>query len=634
MAEIGLDTGLLDEHAPRNREDGKGSQVYTPNEAEQKAIRLAEQLYSKAKKHRSLYDKNWTRYYRMFRGDQWDKRRPSYRHGEVINHIFKTIQSVVPIQTDSRPRFEFLPEEPSDLPLAEALNQAAESDWSKHNWALELLEVIYDANIYGAGISSLLHEPKENYGAGKICYKSADPLYFYPDPDALDVNKKCCFVVYAEPMDVKKIKRMYPGKKDYIKPDLVDLAMQGKTDLSKDLRQLPNDGYRTQTDSGTDMIDKDRALLITVWITAEHLQEDFDEKQGDDGEFTQVAKWPNGRKIVICNKVLLEDGPNPYEDGKIPFQRLLNYVLPREFWGISEVEQLEGPQKTFNKILNFALDVMTLMGNPIWINDNTSGVDSDNLVNRPGLVVEKNPGTEVNRVEGVQLQPYVLQLADKMAEWFNEIGPSQDVSRGIQPTGITAASAITSLQEAAQTRLRLKARLLDYYLQDLGQMWCSRTFQYRTAPEMFRLTNKQGMEQYFRMHVEDYEKTETVEEVDGMGQPAQKVVPTGEMGRRMIVQPYEAEGGYDLQKQQVYEVRGQMDVRVVTGSSLPFAKAEKEQKLLNFFDRGIIDEQEVLKGSDYPNWEAVLQRIEQKKQAAAQAELAAKAPAGGQPPAA
>jgi len=641
LAEHGLDAGLLDEHAPKNRDDSREKRAYAPTEEERKAIALGERLFAKAKKHRSLYDRNWPKYYRMFRGHQWDQKRPSFRHSEVINHIFKTIQSTVPIQLDSRPRFEFLPEEPSDMPLAEVLNQAAESDWTRGNWGMQLLEVILDANLYGTGISSLTYDKDANYKAGKLCFDSADPLYFYPDPDALDVNKKCGYAIYAEPMDVSKIKRKYPDKKDFIRPDLMDLSASGKADLYSERRQIPNDNFATPTDNGTDPTDKDRALLITVWIAPDFLTDDFEEKQGDDGQFTQVARWPNGRKIVLCNRVLLEDGPNPYDDGQIPFQRLLNYVLPREFWGMSEVEQLEGPQKTFNKILNFALDVMTLMGNPIWVVDTSADIDTDNLINKPGLVVEKAPGSEVRREEGVQLQPYVLQLADKMVEWFDSVSGSQDVSRGVQPTGITAASAIDSLQEAAQTRLRQKSRNTDAYLQDLGQQWNSRTFQFRTAPEMFRLTGKDGMEQFFRAHVEEYEKTPAQTDVDPMTGQAVEVAPA-EMGKRMVVQPYakdpttgKATGLMNLEEQKTYEIRGKLDCRVITGSSLPFAKAEKEARQFKLFEAGVIDPEELLKSLDYPNYQMVLQRIAEKAaadaQAAQQAEMM-KAGGGAPPP--
>lgn len=641
---------MIDEHAPRNADNKAGAYHYEPTPEEKKAVKLVERLLSKAKRHRAQYDGKWVDYYHMFRGKQWKENRPSYRHSEVINHIFKSIQSTVPIQVDARPRFEFLPQEPSDMPISDLLNEAAESDWTRNGWSEQLLEVVYDANFYGTGLSSMLFDPKADYGKGAICYESIDPLYCYPDPDARDVNKKCCYFTYAEPMDVEKIKRMYPDKKEFIKPDMVDLTRESKTDLFPNRFRSPVDQRIVmETSSSTsDGPDKHKALLVICYINADYLTDEFDENEKIDtdpatGEpiksYEQVAKYPNGRKIVICNNVLLEDGPNPYDDGQIPYQRYVNYLLPREFWGISEVEQLEGPQKTFNKMVSFALDVMTLMGNPIWKVPTSTGIDTDNLTTRPGLVLEYDGDTPPTREEGVSLQPYVLQMIDRMAEWFDSVSGSQDVSRGVQPTGVTAASAISSLQEAAQTRIRQKSRNLDTYLQFLGQQWVSRTFQHRTAPEIYRLTGKDEAQKYFRMHVEDYEKTQTQMVADpATGQMVETQVPTGEIGKRMVVQPYLPNGQMNPQELQHYEIQGKFDVKVTTGSSLPFARAEKEQKLLNYFDRGIIDQEEVLKGSDYPNYQAVMQRMQEKAAADAQAQAAAQAPPpappGGQAPAA
>ncbi len=104
----------------------------------------------------------------------------------------------------------------------------------------------------------------------------------------------------------------------------------------------------------------------------------------------------------------------------------------------------------------------------------------------------------------------------------------------------------------------------------------------------------------------------------------------GTEGRRAVVQSYNANGMIDPnQDVKSYEIKGKFDVRVATGSSLPFAKAEKENKLLAYFDREIIDAEEVLKSSEYPNYEAVLTRMEQKaaQQAAAEAQAAPAPPA-------
>ncbi len=616
MAEI-APLGMMDEHESRNT-DHSGAPNYEPSPDETKAIKLAQRLFERAKKHRGQYDEKWLDFYRMFRGKQWKEQRPSFRHSEVINLVFRTIQSLVPIQVDARPKFEFLPEEPQDVELADILNQISEAEWQKKNWAEQLLEVIYDSNIYGTGLSKMV--VKENLGKLDIVYESQDPFYSFPDPAAKDTNKDCGYFVDAEPTDVRIIKRRYPDKKEFIKPDIQDLLRGSKTDFAPLKFRSPVDNKVIVEGSGSmDLVEKDQALLITVWIRPDYpeLLDEFEEIQKNDPEtgapgYEQHAKYPNGRKIVLCNGVLLEDSPIGYDDNEIPFHRYVNYLLPREFWGISEVEQLEGPQKIFNKLISFVLDVMTLMGNPIWKVHGASGVDPENLTNRPGLVVEwdGDPAHEPKREEGVQLQPYVLQVIDRMGEWFDSIAGAQDITRGVQPTGVTAASAISTLQEAAHTRIRQKARNLDFYLQNVGRQWLSRTLQFRTAPEMYRLTNNEGVSKYFKMHVEPYPRED------------------GTDGRRVIVQKYNEQGMLDPETGlKTFELRGKFDVRVATGSSLPFAKAERDNKLFALFDRQIIDSEEVLKTSEYPNWQAVVQRMEQKKLLEAQAQMAAQ----GQP---
>ena len=627
--------GLLDEHAPKGDggvKNGETGATYNPTDEEKRALKLAERVFERNKKHRAQYDQKWMDYYHMFRGKQWKEQRPSYRHSEVINLVFRTLQSMIPIQLDTRPKFEYLPEEPSDSELAKILNQVSEADWVKGNWGEALLEVVWDSNLYGCGLSSML--VKDSLGRPKIVFGSADPFYCFPDPEAKDVNKdgstfgyseQAPSFVYAEPMDVRKIKKKYPEVKDFIKADLQDLLKGSKTNTSPMKFRSPIDNkVIIEGSSAMDLVDKEKALLVTCYLSPEYCEEDFEEVEHkatdpETGleappEYIQKAKYPNGRKIVYCNGVLCEDVDNGYDDAEFPFDRYANYTLPREFWGMSEIEQLEGPQKTFNKLVSFVLDVLTITGNPIWMVPSSSGIDVENMVNRPGLIVEYDNGAEgkPTREEGVGLQPFVMQIIDKMAQWFDSIGGSQDVTRGVQPTGVTAASAISTLQEAAQTRIRQKTRNLDYFLQGVGTKYASRVFQFKTAPEIYRLTNNDGVTKYFKMHVETYEHED--------GLPA----------HRVHYQPFTEDGQIDPDQGTIYETRGKFDCRVATGSTLPFAKAELENKLLAFFDRGIIDNEEVLKRSEYPSYQMVLERMQAAAAAAAQAQAQA-APPGKTP---
>ncbi len=279
---------------------------------------------------------------------------------------------------------------------------------------------------------------------------------------------------------------------------------------------------------------------------------------------------------------------------------------------MSEVEQLKSPQRIFNKLISFTLDVLTLMGNPIWVVDTSSGVDVENLFNRPGLIIEKEPNSEVRREEGVQLQPYVLQMIDRMKQWFDDISGNSEPSRGIASGGVTAASAIEALQSAANTRLRQKSRNLDAFMQNFGQMYLSRVFQYYNAPRIFRITNNQSVTQYFKFHVD--------KDVEG-----NKIA-------RVSKYKQGDDGQYYLDPENQYSLQGRFDVKISTGSSLPFEKSRIEQQTFNLYDRKIIDEEEVLKNLKYPNAEQVIKRMADK--AAQMAAMQAPQPSapGGAPP--
>lgn len=613
---MAIDSGLLDEHEAKPDDTTEGDN-YNPTPEEEKAIKLVDKLWKKSKKWRANYDKNWLSDYKFMRGQQWETQRPSYRHSEVINMVFQSIQSTVPMITDTRPKFQFLPQEPSDMEFADIINQVCENDWVRNNWLYRLTECVYDANIYGTGFGYMGFDKKAKKGMGDICFKSKDPFYQFPDPNSKDCNLESKFWVEAEPVDVDLIKAEYPDLGKYVKADLEDLSGGEKTDIEQFFKlRLPVDQTKVMRESAgnVDSHLEKKCLKKTAYVLSDEVIEE--PIVGPDGlpqGFERRLKYPNGRKIVTAGGVLLEDGPFEYDDGKFPYARLTNYILPREFFGISDVEQLKGPQKIFNKLVSFALDVLTLMGNPIWKVPSSSSVDADNLINKPGLVLEYDGDVPPTREEGVQLQPYVLQLIDRLEQWFNGISGRTDVSQGLAPSGVTAASAIGALQEAAQTRIRLKARNLDAFLQDLGQMWLSRTLQYRDVPTIVRISGNQDAAKYFQFHIE------TVKDPDGNPVLNEK----GDPQRRAIVRqfntdPMTGQGGFG-EAQQI-DIKGELDVSVSTGSTLPFMKAQKAQDAKDLFDRQAIDQEELLKTLDWPNYQAVMARMDQKAQAAAQAQ--------------
>lgn len=571
---------------------------YNQSPEEKEAIKLVNKCFEEAKRARRRYDYRWGDWYRFWRGRQWKEQRPSYRHSEVINLVWRSIQSTVPIQTDAKPRIEFLPTEPSDRPFAEVMNKLIESDWESQNWLYQLTETVYDASIYGTGLGSVMPPKKEG---GRIVYDVQDPWYFYPDPDAIDVNKKCKYVVIAEPVTLSKLKAEYPKQAPYLKSDLsdADKAKHQYDDVDDQYKSTINDRSLNDGPTPGNAKEPEKCLKITLYIMdeayTEELQKETDPGTGESKDvYVQKLKYPGGRKICIASGMVLHDGPMGLDDERFPYARLVNYIDPRQFWGISDVEPVESIQKIFNKLVSYALDVLTLMGNPIWKIPTSAGIDTDNLFNRPGLILEYEGDRAPQREEGVQLQPYVMNLITMMGNAFDDISGDADVSRGAKPDGVTAASAISQLQESAKTRIRLKVRNMDAYLQDFGQMYCARVLQFYTAPQVFRITNDQNAQEFFKFYVEqlpDGSKQGVLRQINEYGQESEaKYIP----------------------------VKNLLDVKVSTGSSLPFAKDDRVSLANAAFDRGAIDQEELLKAYDYPNYQAVIERMNQKAQMQAQ----------------
>lgn len=617
---MALGSGMLDPNeAPRN---GREESSETPSDKEKELCKQIDKLFEKYAKHRKRYDKSWVDNYKYYRGQQW-KKRPSYKQKDVVNLVFQAIQSQTSTMMDTRPTITFLPQEPSDLELSQILTQVLEADWEKNNWMDEVASVILDGHIYGVGYGHLCYEDDVGDGHGGIKWLAEDPFDFYPDTESRDVNKNSKAFIVAKPEDMDTVKSRYAGHKyvDLIKPDLEDLSYfkrQVETLHKRKNTDLDLSGESTSSIDGELTEQKDKVLVITAYLRPSDTEEVKEEDKDEAGETVYITrlKYPRGRKVVKINEYIFEDEPLEYDHLLFPFQRYVNYILPREFFGMSEIDQTKGPQDVFNKLVAFSIDVLYLMGNPIWKVPMEGNVNTRKLINQPGLIIEYANNAEPKREEGVQLQPYVLQMIDRMEKWFNDQAGTQDVTRGVNPTGVTANAAIENLLEQAQKRVKQKLRNLDGCLKDFGRQWLGLCFQYYTAPMVFRLTNKEEANKYFKFHVEHRD------EVNELGEPVMGANGEPKKQKFAIVRDYAMNAENQLvpaESQKEYQIKGDFDVRVNTVSGLPFSKFENEQKIFNLFDRQIIDAEEVLTRLEYPNKDAILQRLAEQQAAAAQA---------------
>jgi hypothetical protein len=314
------------------------------------------------------------------------------------------------------------------------------------------------------------------------------------------------------------LKKKFPDKSDRIKSDSYSQSVQEGKTIDKSAIQLvsPIDKKSFNVPS-PDMYHQDTRQTAEVWecwMQSEDIEQiEITEEQAqlvgvDPTGPVYGKKYPNGRLITILpsQKLLLQDIESPYKHARHPYVRFVDQQLPRSFWGEGEVKCLMPQQRIINKVLSNIIDYNNLMANPVWITEQGNSIDPDRLTNQIAAVLQVGAGKSgtIKRDIPPAAQAGSIELLQYLMRGAETISGSSEVTQGRRPVGITAAQAIESLQEAAQTRIRLKERNMNSSLTQMAYQVIQLIFQYYTVPRIIRLNPAAGEQwpRFFEFFVE------------------------------------------------------------------------------------------------------------------------------------
>lgn len=176
-------------------------------------------------------------------------------------------------------------------------------------------------------------------------------------------------------------------------------------------------------------------------------------------------------------------------------------------------------------------------------------VDASKITSEPGLLIEYTPGFEAPTPVPLQdLPSYVIQEQDRLVNDWQDIAGIHEVSQGEVPPGVTAATAISYLQERDESKLTPTFDSLEEGLQKIARMGLT--------------------------YVKDYWTTERT------------VKTTGE-------QSY-----FDVLTFKGSDLRGNTDIRIESGSSLPVSKSAKQALIMDLMKMGFIPPEKGLQVMD------------------------------------
>lgn len=213
-------------------------------------------------------------------------------------------------------------------------------------------------------------------------------------------------------------------------------------------------------------------ILLSIKVSENHIEEHKALKElNPKGE---RPKYKDGWRVIKTVKdVVLYDGPNPEQNGEIPIVPFYCYK-DDTIYGFSETKNIISAQKSLNEMDYKEYKGLKRVANPGWLADHESGVKPEKLTNDDGIVVIKAKGTEVRRLEPGQISNQLPARREADIFAMEDISGINEATQGRTPSPNASGAAITSLQNQAIGRIRLKDRYLQHYsMKRLGKITAS-----------------------------------------------------------------------------------------------------------------------------------------------------------------
>lgn len=411
------------------------------------------------------YTKRWQTYFDAYYGEYFkNENLPEYKSNLVSNYVFSIIETIRPIMLDNDPKFQSIPRHPEGMAFSADLQEALSYEWDRENMNKKLYRELITVLVTGTAIFFLPWDSHEK----QIKAIPVNPFNIFPDPLATGVDD-AEYIIYASYRNAERLKRIFPDKADRL--------TGGRINYSELV-------YENDKNANVN----NQILVLEIWT------KDYESHEYDNQTGKTKLKFPKGRVITLCPElgIVLSDKANPYDDGEFPFVLLKDYDVPGKFWGEGEVAQLLSPQKHMNELNNAILDNAKTTANMPWIVDKNAGIGYGKITSRPGLVIRKNPGTEVRREQPPSMPAYVVNAVESYKQDMEQISGVFDTLKGNSETGVYTAQGILALQEAGQARIRLKVKLLEDSLGKIAQMWFSRMKQFWKEDRWIRITRMDG----------------------------------------------------------------------------------------------------------------------------------------------
>lgn len=252
--------------------------------------------------------------------------------------------------------------------------------------------------------------------------------------------------------------------------------------------------------------------------------------------------YPNGRMIVVANGVVLEDKELPV--GIIPFRRFDDVTIGGRYYPEAITTHLRPIQDQYNENVRRQAEYTRKMLSAKYKAARGTGLKQESMNNGSDEIVWYTPVPNApnagapDAVQPPSVPAWAFTEEDRLIARFNDISGISEVSRGTLPSASIPAIGMQLLTEQDDTRLGVMTEQHEHAWAGIGTLILKYVEKFYVTPRKLKIAGKN--------------LSYTVKEFAGA------------------------------------DLKGNTDVIVIRGSTLPGSKVLRRQEILNAFSQGLL----------------------------------------------
>ena len=433
------------------------------------------QKYKDGKSHvddRIKEDEQWWKQ----RHWQYIKTTKNANFQSTSSYLFNVILNKQADAVQAYPMPNILPHEQNDKQEAQKLSSIIPVILRRNKFEKTYSDVVTRKLISGTGVYSVYWDGTQLGGLGDISIKAINPLNIFPEPGVTDIQDSANLFV-LELVDKDQLIAAHPELEEKLRTAAKMIAPKEYTH--------------------EDSIDTSNKSTVVHWY---------------------YKKYQNGKRVLhYCKYVDVhvlyasENDTTPgltgesmaqrgyYDHGMYPFVFTSLFQIADSPWGFGYVDIGKNAQERIDRLGNaIAINAIAgstrryLVGNGCTVNEQEYTDFTKPLVHVNGTLNDLG----IRPIEEPVLPANYMSVLENTIDELREVSGATEVSTGAKPSGVTAASAIAALQQAAG-KTSAASTLAEYRAYEQIVIMCIELIrQFYDVARTFRITGQMGEEHY------------------------------------------------------------------------------------------------------------------------------------------